>query len=283
MAMKEYKKITWGRKQDVLAAYRGISQMQAVLDGHSAEIPDFQLTVGGNMYLLKGHDLEVVAENILCPGSESEGEFRMILLKRSGLVRDLFKIKAFGEGHFDFLISKCDVSDREKVLQYYLQEDIMLSEEQVEKYLDRMAEYELKSLGARPIQDNILGIVLLKRIQEKKRITYERTEKANEVHGDTVANEEKVPDYKEASESIIPLAVLISTFLPAVLFAVEAFFKKKVSGQIYIPVALTVLCVLIVALSLAFLFCRDKKEVCLSGVLGGVFSFFAIWGVWYIY
>lgn len=283
MIMKEYEKITWGRKQDVMATYRGVSQMQAVPDGHTAEITDFQLTVGENKYLLKGHDLEVVVENILCPNSESESEFRMILRSQSGLVRDLLKIKAFSEGHFDFLISKCGINDREKVLQYYLQEDIMLSEEKAEKYLDRMAEYELKSLGARHVQDNILGIVLLKRIEEKKRISYEWTEKASEVHGDIAAKEEKVPDHKGNGELIIPLAVLISTVLPAVLFAVEAFLKKKVSDQVYIPVALTVLSVLIVALSLVFWFCRDKKEVCLSGVLGGALSFLAIWGVWYIY
>ncbi len=267
--IEKFKTQIWRSRRDILLADRNVDAFLSIYADHNISTITSDVMIGENTYTFLLRDLADLAEAILCLDNENKIRLKRILTNKNSLIKDLLAIKAFGEEHFLFLLSVPGGEPKE-ILNYYLKEDILLSEETVREQIEKMDEKMLLDREGDVVCDNILGVVL-KKIEGEGQ---EEEENGRE-------REELQLDWEPEEDSA---GIFIGAMLPAVLFLITAIFKVRTDGdtRVLVFLSMTGIFVLITVAVMKFLF-RRFSEKHLGAVLGSGISVFTVWLAWLIF
>lgn len=310
-AMETIKLLEWNGKKDILESYNSIAKMHAVSDGYNVEVPDYQVALGRNIYDFSEVELIQLIKILLCYERVDQSVFQSIVYRHINIVRDLCSIKAFGEEHYQMLISSSsDNRAKEFIIRYYINEDIMLSEDiiknSIEEYDYKLASDILRGYNPRK---NLLYISLLQKVKEhdeQKRARYienvTSTSRDDYYGGSTFqssysenkekASQEKNEKQKQGKEywvdsDIVPHEiVLLGTLIPSIIFAVVAIFVAFLANvNLALPIAFTVISIVIsiICYIVGRVALNELDSKCIGGILGGVLSIIATWISWIIF
>jgi hypothetical protein len=157
-AMETYSKQVWKNRSDVLKTYYNIAGMRQASEGKKVAVPDYKIMIAGDEFCFSEEELNQVINFICAVNNRNAGEFEHLAYKKERLIEALLTINVFDSGHFEtlFNLAEGNTSMRRHLLDYYLTQQVLLSEDTVQKSLSGIEKSQLTNMAELTSDRNIL-------------------------------------------------------------------------------------------------------------------------------
>ena len=233
--MEKCKMIQWNNWNDILTTYQNIAQMDTVSYGkEDIVVPNYELEIDSNRYSFDSKRLKILIQFLVTPKYNAL-EARKIFRENQYLLYSLKDINIFDERHFTFLMEfasyiniQPQAAYQEQILDYYINNSNILSEEELKSQIDYLDTRILERLK------NKLDLYAKININQFRRVLQNKIPQNNP---STIIEQD--------SEQIkLPVVAFSSSILPAILFMAASFITALLSAPLTVLAALTFFCIL---------------------------------------
>lgn len=233
--MEKCKMIQWNNWNDILTTYQNIAQMDTVSYGkEDIVVPNYELEIDSNRYSFDSKRLKILIQFLVTPKYNAL-EARKIFRENQYLLYSLKDINIFDERHFAFLMEfasyiniQPQAAYQEQILDYYINNSNILSEEELKSQIDYLDTRILERLK------NKLDLYAKININQFRRVLQNKIPQNNP---STIIEQD--------SEQIkLPVVAFSSSILPAILFMAASFITALLSAPLTVLAALTFFCIL---------------------------------------
>jgi hypothetical protein len=157
-AMETYSKQVWENRSDVLKTYYNVVAMRQASEGKKVTVPDYKIMIAGEEFYFNEEELIQIINFICAANYRNSREFEQLVYRKEGLIEALLDINVFDAGHFETLFNMAEgnTSMRRRLLNYYLTQQVLLSEETVQKSLSGIEKFQLSDMALLTDDRNIL-------------------------------------------------------------------------------------------------------------------------------
>lgn len=260
--MENCRKIIWSGRKDVLETYQKITDMMLVAGDKDVEIPNYKLVICGKEFEMSQDELEAIIYFVCAPSKGTERTFENTIQKKPGLLQAMLHVRLFAEEHMEgvFACAKKESIKQEKVIDYYMNKGVLLSEEMVEHYIMQVDKQTLLQLISECEDNNLLSNTIQKQ------------------YGQTKEEEEKNSRF-EKTDSIgkkiaaVVMTIAIPAFLTSLVYLISLLELTAFNNIILVGIEVSLIIIAIVFL--VAMLQRHKNIILLCGGIGMILSVFS--------